>query len=273
MEPFDFSAAIGPFRKVRPLALQKHSQLFIVTDSRAPATKRIMKVVAGGDPAGSGEPLICPLLHHPSVLPLVDAFPWGAHQILVFPLITGGTLAQAVASAKYARPEHAARVMRRLLSAVAYLHSINVLHGDISPNNIMFESDRPILIDFGTAEMLCDDQVSECAIGTLPYVAPERKKMQSTLASDVYSLGMTFAYLTGHTVWAVAANRYASFEIFKGHPCEPLLSDLLYGMTRVLARARYSIDACLRHAFWVVLERGADGDLPAHGHSIFGAKN
>jgi serine/threonine protein kinase len=248
MTAFNFTTAIATFCKVRPFAFQNYSPLFIVTDSRTPSVKRVMKVVPreNSESGTANEPLICKMLHHPSVLPLPKHF--------------RGTLSQAVLNEKYIRPESAARTMRQMLNAVAYLHSIYIMHGDISPNNVMFENDNPILIDFGTAELLSDNDVSTCVIGTVPYVAPERRKRQSAFASDIYSLGMTFAFLTGHSVWAVAANRYAAVEVFRGHPCEGWLSDLLYGMTRANAKARYSLKTCLNHQFWEMIEENVVND-------------
>lgn len=147
-------------------------------------------------------------------------------------MLTGDSLTKAVLSTKYKLPEDIAGEMRQLLCAVAYLHLIHVLHGDISPSNVVLENDNARLIGFGTAEIFNDDQVSTCPIRTMPYFAPERKKHQSCFASDVYSLGMTFAYLRGHYIGAFAVGRYAENEAFKSHALEPHLTDLPSGMTR-----------------------------------------
>lgn len=143
--------------------------------------------------------------------------------------------------------------MRQLLQAVAYLHSVNVLHGDISTNNVMFDNDNAVLIDFGTAEVLPEGGVSTCTIGTTPFAAPERSQRQSSFAADVFALGMTFACLAGHFIWETAVNKCAENVVFKGNEYEMELSDLLYGMTRPMPKTRYTIEECLGHAFWKVL--------------------
>ncbi len=54
-----------------------------------------------------------------------------------------------------------------------------------------------MLIDFGVVKEIPSSQlnqkgglVSSVIIGTPPYIAPERSKRQSTLSSDIYSLGI-----------------------------------------------------------------------------------
>jgi len=106
-------------------------------------------------------------------------------------------MADAVRNNKYRTILLSAEIMFKLILAVNYLHRGRILHGDISPNNVLFEGDSPILIDFGTSEILPEGAVSRNNIGTTAFCAPERKARASTLASDIYSLGATFSYLIG----------------------------------------------------------------------------
>lgn len=75
-------------------------------------------------------------------------------------------------------PEDQVREMTlQLLSALKYLHSLNVTHRDIKPDNILCQSRDPIhvkLTDFGLSKMIDnEDTFLHTFCGTLLYCAPE----------------------------------------------------------------------------------------------------
>jgi serine/threonine protein kinase len=77
------------------------------------------------------------------------------------------------------------------------LHSINWVHGDIKPQNILVNNQKQIkLIDFGLAQNICDQNAaSKKWTGTLPYAAPEIMKEEgSKTASDIWSVGMLLVH-------------------------------------------------------------------------------
>jgi calcium/calmodulin-dependent protein kinase I len=195
------------------------------------------------------------MLNHQYVSHLLDGFDWGPYQILIFPRLMGGSLCEAVQNAKYKTLREVAQIMLRLLVAVQYLHRRNIVHGDISPNNILFEDDYPILIDFGTSQIIPDGGISRIDIGTDPYCAPERKLKESTLAVDIYSLGATFCYLLeGNESMRMIDG------LWRDSPAS--LMHLVRNMLNVNASSRMSAEECLGHQFfrdilseeWIVSE-------------------
>jgi len=99
------------------------------------------------------------------------------------------------------------RIAFHLFEAVAHLHSKNVVHRDLKPQNIVFSKEQPTapkLIDFGDAEIVENDQSYTDFIGTPWYMAPEK-------------LGPHKGWqLKKADVWAVAA---IAFEMFCGERC------------------------------------------------------
>jgi serine/threonine protein kinase len=90
----------------------------------------------------------------------------------------------------------------KVASALALALKHNLLHRDIKPGNILFNSEgEPKLVDFGLARAAETADTYEAAIwGTPYYVAPEKINRQpETFLSDMYSLGGTLYHaLTGH---------------------------------------------------------------------------
>eukprot|EP00057_Strongylocentrotus_purpuratus_P017296 XP_011671770.1 PREDICTED: serine/threonine-protein kinase Nek9-like [Strongylocentrotus purpuratus] len=77
------------------------------------------------------------------------------------------------------------------VSAVAYIHQIDVLHRDIKTLNIFMTKSGLIKVgDFGISKVLGDDKMAESVVGTPLYMSPELVKGQQYNAkSDVWAIG------------------------------------------------------------------------------------
>ena len=64
--------------------------------------------------------------------------------------------------------------MKKLLSALAHMHSQKMVHRDIKPQNIMVQGEADIkLIDFGLAKRQQGNKKLTTTAGTPYYMAPE----------------------------------------------------------------------------------------------------
>lgn len=100
-------------------------------------------------------------------------------------------------------------LLQKILPVLSYLHSRDVVHRDISPDNLILRrgDDLPVLIDFGAVKQLPASQgfwltqlaVNHTLLGKTGY-APEEQLRQGKVfkSSDLYSLAVTaLVLLTG----------------------------------------------------------------------------
>lgn len=137
-------------------------------------------------------------LNHPNIIRVKDAFDELGTSYYVMEYIDGQELHHATENRRdEATLQH---LLRRLLEALQYLHSQNILHRDIKPRNILVTQwGEPVLIDFGAVRFL-DAEHTQTQIGSPGYTPFEQKGKKSKLGpwSDIYALGATFCrVLTG----------------------------------------------------------------------------
>lgn len=156
-------------------------------------------------------------LDHPSVVRFLGVLP--DLRGLVLELVEGPTLAQRLASG----PLPAAEAMSMgadIADALAATHalegrdgrSLDVVHRDVTPSNILLRSGGPAcLADFGVARLREDQRSGVTAPntrkGTAPYMSPEQiRGGPVTSASDVFSLGAVLhEALTGRQLFGGAS--------------------------------------------------------------------
>ncbi|MEM8805270.1 MAG: protein kinase [Cyanobacteria bacterium P01_G01_bin.38] len=97
--------------------------------------------------------------------------------------------------------------LMQMLQVVDHLHSLNIMHRDISPENVMYSQklQLPVLIDFGlvnnaVADLLEDDmgatEHSATVAGKFGYSPPEQMRLGKCFpSSDLYALGVTVIVL------------------------------------------------------------------------------
>ena len=95
------------------------------------------------------------------------------------------------------------RVAIKIVKAVDYVHSLQVVHRDLKPSNIMVtRTGRQVkLIDFGLADTDSFTIFKEPG-GTKGYIAPEQRKISVTdERNDVYSLGIILQEMRLGRMW------------------------------------------------------------------------
>lgn len=141
-------------------------------------------------------------LDYPNIVRVIDVFEENETSYIVMPFIEGKTLESIVEKAGPLEHGLAVNYLGQIASAVGYIHSRNILHRDIKPDNIMITADNhAILIDFGSAREFVQDKTQhQTSILTKGYAPIEQYSSNSRKGTytDIYSLGAVFYYvLTG----------------------------------------------------------------------------
>ncbi|EEY56210.1 calcium/calmodulin-dependent protein kinase, putative [Phytophthora infestans T30-4] len=142
-------------------------------------------------------------LDHPNIVPLLDYFEEDRYYYIVTPLCTGGELFDDLVKRKSYTEEDARVLMKKLASAIDYLHSRGIVHRDLKPENILLKTSAPgaevMIADFGFARPMNGSRRGT-ACGTPGYVAPEVVQGEPYGAEvDCWSLGVIlFILLCGY---------------------------------------------------------------------------
>jgi tRNA A-37 threonylcarbamoyl transferase component Bud32 len=134
-------------------------------------------------------------LRHPGVVAIYD-LDEGA-RTLVTEHLPGGTLRDRIRALAAGSPSGQGLPLAEvwslassLLAALAFVHARGVVHGDITPRNILLR--RPgeaVLADFGSARLL-EGTAAETVAGTPIYLAPEQfRGAASSPATDLFAVG------------------------------------------------------------------------------------
>ncbi len=88
----------------------------------------------------------------------------------------GGELTSYIKEKKTIEENEAKRVFHQIVEAVKLIHSKNIIHRDLNPNNILFKDEERsniILIDFGISGVSSGNVKEKVFAGTIRYIPPE----------------------------------------------------------------------------------------------------
>ena len=113
--------------------------------------------------------------------------------------------------------EEAKKIIKKLLEAITYWHSKEIMHKDLKPKKIFIEKEGEIKItDFAMSkwDFLNKEQLMQA---TSYYLAPEVLKKVRTAKSDLWSVGaITYTMLSGFLPFVSDANQTVFQKANKG---------------------------------------------------------
>ncbi|MBV1902947.1 MAG: serine/threonine protein kinase [Marinosulfonomonas sp.] len=177
-------------------------------------------------------------LKHPNIVGVHQVFEDNETAYMALDLVDGKDLLEILDDdLRKLQPAQIRDILVKLLDAVAFVHDQNILHRDISPDNIILDSKgNPVLIDFGAAREKASK--STRALSALIVVKDGYSPQEFYIAgseqgrsSDLYALAATFYHLiVGHAP-PVSQARLAAVAADEKDPFEPIpLSTVGYNL-------------------------------------------
>lgn len=213
-------------------------------------------------------------LHHPGIIKLYDVYVNASKIFIIMEYLEGGELFDYVVQKGTLTEEEASMIVKKVTSAIVFMHEQNIVHRDLKPENLLLvrrpsntgtTKNQPIdvkIIDFGLSKaMEVSKPLASTFLGTRGYLAPEMLQRQDyTKAVDSWALGViVFVLLCGclpfddDSAAIPETELHARFELRFPRWAKNLsesAKDLLKKLLDINPSTRYTAMQALRHP-WV----------------------
>jgi len=154
-------------------------------------------------------------IKHAHILPILDAGIFENVPYYVTPYATKGSLRNLLdsQSSQLLPIQESLAILRMVGQVLQYTHQMNILHGNLKPENILFsETGDMLLTDFSVVSLQDTfDTEHDHNSSSFPYMAPEQFLGRMNKESDQYALGcIAYELLTGQVPFF--ATDYAGFK-------------------------------------------------------------
>jgi serine/threonine protein kinase len=148
-------------------------------------------------------------LNHPYINSLHEVYESNKYIHMVLSYLDGGELFERIKSRQVYQEKTTIIVMRNMLEALKYIHSMRIVHRDLKPENLILASkdnDYDLRIaDFGLASFMKDENdLLKLRCGSPGYVAPELlEDVGYNEKADIFSAGVIlYVLLTGRQIFS-----------------------------------------------------------------------
>ncbi len=159
--------------------------------------KRLVKRILTGD---NEVYVLLKALSHDNISNIYDAYKTENSVVVLEEFIDGQTISEYLEDGLYT-VSGVKKIVSKLCDALSFLHSHDIIHKDIKPENVMIDSSGHVkLIDFDAARIYKYQRSEDTRIlGTTGYAAPEQYGLNQTdERTDIYALGVLMnVMLTG----------------------------------------------------------------------------
>lgn len=172
----------------------------IVTDGEC------LYVMKTCEPDRTIEAVILANCDHPNIIKVIDLYVHAGEVVMILEYAGHGDLFDSNSNGEF--QEHYETILKQISSALEYLHSRNIAHLDLKPDNIVVKSISPFqiaLIDFGLSlNVPC---LTSRLFGTPDYLPPEIAKFSHE-----------FIYNTDCDIWQFGVMTLILYHHMQVHP-------------------------------------------------------
>ena len=201
-------------------------------------------------------------IKHPQIPTLFACFEADGRLFLELEYISGKTYSTLLRERQRHRQafseQEIIQLLKALLPVLEYIHKRNIIHRDISPDNIMLRDDTalPVLIDFGVGKQVMlhhylesnnvgntdtsyDDKVS--LVGKIGYAPPEQLSSgRCSFSSDLYALAVTaLVLLTGRQPSEVLEQDFLELQWRSHTQISDAFASTIHKMLELMPKNRY----------------------------------
>ncbi|XP_062849347.1 calcium/calmodulin-dependent protein kinase 1Db [Trichomycterus rosablanca] len=197
---FDFKEILGTGAFSEVVLAQER------TSAKMYAVKCIPKKALRGKESGiENEIAVLRKIKHENIVALEDIYESPSHLYLIMQLVSGGELFDRIVEKGFYTEKDASALIKQVLDAVNYLHSLGIVHRDLKPENLLYvnphDQSKIMISDFGLSKMEgAANDIMSTACGTPGYVAPEVLAQKPySKAVDCWSIGViSYILLCGY---------------------------------------------------------------------------
>lgn len=168
-------------------------------------------------------------LQHPYIVGVHQYFRENGTAYMAMDYVQGKTLLDIIETEPdRLGPDEVKQLLIQLLQALAYIHDREILHRDISPDNILIDRDNlPVLIDFGAARDGATrvSRVLSKVMTVKDGYSPQEFYLAGSdqyFSSDLYALAATFYHVVGRRPPPSSHTRMSAAARDITDPLEPL---------------------------------------------------
>ncbi|XP_023281380.1 serine/threonine-protein kinase NIM1-like [Seriola lalandi dorsalis] len=191
-------------------------------------------------------------LQHPNVVRLYEVVETPSRLYLVLEYAGGGDLHNRICNEGKFSDNNSKITFAQILSAIKYMHNINIIHRDLKAENVLFTSGGCVKVaDFGFSTQVSNrNNALDTFCGSPPYAAPELFRDECYLGPpvDVWAMGVLLFFMVTGTMpfradtmgklrRCIIEGAYAVPPWVPG-PCQKLIK----GILKTVAAERYAVD-------------------------------
>ncbi|MGG1661258.1 serine/threonine protein kinase [Brevibacillus sp. NRS-1366] len=206
-KPYRPGKQVGRYQIANVLGIGSYGIAYLATD--LPTDERVvlkqvkpsLRNTPKGESMQAYEQKVLSTLSHPQVPRWLDSFRYRNDSFLVMTYIEGPTLEELLFDHHLAVDELiCARFMRQIGELIVHLHDHKIIHRDVRIPNVIWQNDKPFLIDFGLARFM-GDKPTYTAEDLSAYPSEKQLKREVAPSSDLYAIGHFFLFMlySGYT--------------------------------------------------------------------------